>query len=128
MDHLSLAAELAVNTYPGRGIVLGRSEDGKSAVIAYFIMGRSANSRNRVFTAKDGGIITEAADPSKLEDPSLIIYAPGARAGQNNHRDQRRPDGYDIRPPAAGKALPRRCARAPLSRIPPTSRRASRAL
>ena len=76
MDHLSLAAELAVNTYPGRGIVLGRSEDGKSAVIAYFIMGRSANSRNRVFTAKDGGIITEAADPSKLEDPSLIIYAP----------------------------------------------------
>ena len=76
MDHLSLAAELAVNTYPGRGIVLGRSEDGKSAVIAYFIMGRSANSRNRVFTAKDGGIITEAADPSKLEDPALIIYAP----------------------------------------------------
>ena len=76
MDHLSLAAELAVNTYPGRGIVLGSSEDGKSAVIAYFIMGRSANSRNRVFTAKDGGIITEAADPSKLEDPSLIIYAP----------------------------------------------------
>ncbi|MFQ7005221.1 MAG: IMP cyclohydrolase, partial [Ruthenibacterium lactatiformans] len=56
--------------------MLGRSEDGKSAVIAYFIMGRSANSRNRVFTAKDGGIITEAADPSKLEDPSLIIYAP----------------------------------------------------
>ncbi len=76
MDHLSLAAELAVNTYPGRGIVLGRSEDGKHAVIAYFIMGRSANSRNRVFTEKDGGIITQAADPAKLEDPSLIIYAP----------------------------------------------------
>ncbi len=76
MDHLSLAAELAVNSYPGRGIVLGRSEDGKHAVIAYFIMGRSANSRNRVFTARDGGIITEAADPSKMEDPSLIIYAP----------------------------------------------------
>ena len=76
MDHLSLAAELAINAYPGRGIVIGRSEDGKSAVIAYFIMGRSANSRNRVFTAKDGGIITEAADPAKLEDPSLIIYAP----------------------------------------------------
>ena len=95
MDHLSLAAELAVNTYPGRGIVLGRSEDGKSAVIAYFIMGRSANSRNRVFTAKDGGIITEAADPSKLEDPSLIIYAP-VRV---------RPDGYDIRPPGRGQGL-----------------------
>ena len=76
MDHLSLAAELAVNSYPGRGIVLGRSEDGRHAVIAYFIMGRSANSRNRVFTARDGGIITEAADPSKMEDPSLIIYAP----------------------------------------------------
>lgn len=76
MDHLSLAAELAVNSYPGRGIVLGRSEDGRHAVIAYFIMGRSANSRNRVFTAREGGIITEAADPSKMEDPSLIIYAP----------------------------------------------------
>ena len=76
MDHLNLAAELAVNSYPGRGIVIGRSGDGKHAVIANFIMGRSQNSRNRVFTARDGGIITEAADPSKLEDPSLIIYAP----------------------------------------------------
>ncbi len=76
MDHLSLAAELAVNSYPGRGIVLGRSEDGAHAVIAYFIMGRSANSRNRVFTARHDGIITEAADPTKVEDPSLIIYAP----------------------------------------------------
>lgn len=76
MDHFSLAAELAVNPYPGRGIVLGRSEDGKHAVIAYFIMGRSANSRNRVFTPHDGGIVTQAADPSKMEDPSLIIYAP----------------------------------------------------
>ena len=76
MEHLSLAAELAVNSYPGRGIVIGRSDDGLRAVIAYFIMGRSANSRNRVFTEKDGGIITQAADPSKLEDPSLIIYAP----------------------------------------------------
>ena len=76
MDHLSLAAELAVNSYPGRGIVLGRSEDGAHAVIAYFIMGRSANSRNRVFTARHDGIITEAADPAKVEDPSLIIYAP----------------------------------------------------
>lgn len=76
MEHLSLAAELAMNRYPGRGIVLGRSEDGRHAVIAYFIMGRSANSRNRVFTAQHDGIITEAADPAKLEDPSLIIYAP----------------------------------------------------
>ena len=67
---------LAENTYPGRGILLGKSDDGLSAVIAYFIMGRSENSRNRVFTEKDGGIITEAADPEKLSDPSLIIYAP----------------------------------------------------
>ena len=72
----NLEVELKENTYPGRGIVIGESKDGKKAVTAYFIMGRSANSRNRVFTAKDGGIITEAADPSKLEDPSLIIYAP----------------------------------------------------
>lgn len=76
METLNLAAQLAVNTYPGRGIVLGLSADGKSAVLAYFIMGRSANSRNRVFTPAAGGIITEAADPAKLEDPSLIIYAP----------------------------------------------------
>lgn len=76
MEMLNLAAELAVNAYPGRGIVLGLSEDGKHAVIAYFIMGRSANSRNRVFTATHDGIITEAADPAKLEDPSLIIYSP----------------------------------------------------
>ena len=64
------------NSYPGRGLVLGRSADGKNAVAVYFIMGRSANSRNRVFTAHDGGIITEAADESKMIDPSLIIYAP----------------------------------------------------
>ena len=76
MENLNLAAELAINEYPGRGIVLGLSKDGKNAVIAYFIMGRSANSRNRVFTPANGGIITEAADPAKLEDPSLIIYAP----------------------------------------------------
>ena len=126
MDHLSLAAELAVNTYPGRGIVLGRSEDGKSAVIAYFIMGRSANSRNRVFTAKDGGIITEAADPSKLEDPSLIIYAPVRVLGKTTIVTNG--DQTDTITWPRARALPRRCARAPLSRIPPTSRRASRAL
>ena len=63
-------------TYPGRGIVIGRSCDGKKAVIAYFIMGRSSNSRNRVFVTEGAGIRTEAFDPSKMEDPSLIIYAP----------------------------------------------------
>ena len=64
------------NPYPGRGIVIGKSEDGKTAVTAYFIMGRSSNSRNRVFVEDGEGIRTEAFDPSKLEDPSLIIYAP----------------------------------------------------
>lgn len=67
---------LESNTYPGRGIMIGKTPDGKNAVIAYFIMGRSANSRNRVFEETDGGIITKAYDESKLEDPSLIIYAP----------------------------------------------------
>lgn len=76
MEMLSLEKELSENTYPGRGIVIGVSEDGKKAVTAYFIMGRSSNSRNRVFVTEGEGIITEAFDPSKLEDPSLIIYAP----------------------------------------------------
>src|SRR5699024_3984864 len=63
------------NTYVGRGIVIGKSLDGRSAVSAYFIMGRSANSRNRIFAEKDGVIYTEPFDASKVEDPSLIIYA-----------------------------------------------------
>ena len=63
------------NTYPGRGIVIGKSEDGKKAVFAYFIMGRSENSRNRVFKEEDGNVFTEPFDYSKVEDPSLIIYA-----------------------------------------------------
>lgn len=76
MKMLSLAQELADNAYPGRGIVIGRSKDGTKAVTAYFIMGRSSNSRNRIFAVEGEGIRTEAFDPSKLEDPSLIIYAP----------------------------------------------------
>ena len=76
MQTLSLEQELKNNAYPGRGIVIGRSMDGKKAVTAYFIMGRSSNSRNRVFAAEGEGIRTEAFDASKLEDPSLIIYAP----------------------------------------------------
>jgi IMP cyclohydrolase len=76
MEKLSLEKELTGNSYPGRGIVIGVSEDGKKAVTAYFIMGRSVNSRNRVFVTEGQGIRTEAFDPSKLEDPSLIIYAP----------------------------------------------------
>ena len=73
---VSLQQELASNSYPGRGIVIGKSNDGKYAVTAYFIMGRSSNSRNRVFVTEGEGIRTQAFDPSKLEDPSLIIYAP----------------------------------------------------
>lgn len=73
---LQLEQELKNNEYPGRGIVIGRSADGKYAVTAYFIMGRSSNSRNRVFETEGEGIRTQAFDPSKLEDPSLIIYAP----------------------------------------------------
>ena len=76
MKMLSLEQELKENAYPGRGIVIGRSEDGKKAVSAYFIMGRSSNSRNRIFAVEGEGIRTEAFDPSKLTDPSLIIYAP----------------------------------------------------
>lgn len=66
---------LAGNTYPGRGIMIGKTPDGKKAVTAYFIMGRSANSRNRIFTEKNGEVFTEPFDASKVEDPSLIIYA-----------------------------------------------------
>ncbi len=76
MEKRNLAQELAGNAYPGRGIVIGKSEDGKYAVTAYFIMGRSVNSRNRIFVEEGEGIRTQAYDPSKLEDPSLIIYAP----------------------------------------------------
>lgn len=76
MKKLDIYEELKNNDYPGRGIIIGKSEDGKKAVTAYFIMGRSQNSRNRVFVADGDGIRTEAHDPSKLEDPHLIIYAP----------------------------------------------------
>ena len=73
---------LRSNPYPGRGIVLGQTPDGKHAVTAYFIMGRSANSRNRIFVEEPDGIRTEAYDPSKLEDPSLIIYHPVRKFGR----------------------------------------------
>lgn len=76
MNMLSLENELKANAYPGRGIVIGKSPDGSKAVCAYFVMGRSTNSRNRIFVEDGAGIRTQAFDPSKLEDPSLIIYAP----------------------------------------------------
>jgi len=78
-----IAALLKGNTYPGRGIILGTSEDGETAVAAYFIMGRSVNSRNRVFVEETDGIRTEAFDPSKLSDPSLIIYHPVRQLGRS---------------------------------------------
>lgn len=76
MKLVMLNQELISNGYPGRGIVVGRSEDGRKAVAAYFIMGRSENSRNRIFVPDGEGIRTQAFDPSKMKDPSLIIYAP----------------------------------------------------
>lgn len=76
MEMISLEKELRGNAYPGRGIVIGKTPDGTKAVTAYFIMGRSENSRNRVFVEDKEGIRTQAFDPSKLTDPSLIIYAP----------------------------------------------------
>ena len=76
MEMLNIEKELKENAYPGRGIIIGKSADGTKAVTAYFIMGRSENSRNRVFVEEGEGIRTQAFDPSKLVDPSLIIYAP----------------------------------------------------
>ena len=84
MQTFDLNTLVRENAYPGRGIVLGLTPSGKEAVIAYFIMGRSANSRNRVFDPIPGGIRTMAADPAKLEDPSLIIYNPVLTLG-NSH-------------------------------------------
>ena len=78
----SMAERLSGNTYPGRGIVLGVTPDGKTAVAAYFIMGRSVNSRNRVFVQEPDGIRTEAFDPSLMKDPHLIIYHPVREAGR----------------------------------------------
>ena len=79
----SIGQYLEGNTYPGRGIIIGKSADGKSAVAAYFIMGRSSNSRNRIFAEKDGIVYTEPFDASKIEAPSLIIY-PAIREYENN--------------------------------------------
>ena len=76
MEIVSMEQELRSNAYPGRGIVIGKTPDGKRAAAAYFIMGRSENSRNRVFVEDGDGIRTQAFDPAKLTDPSLIIYAP----------------------------------------------------
>lgn len=83
MNLINLATELSNNTYPGRGIVLGLTPDGKKAAIGYFTMGRSVNSRNRIFIDNGDDLKNEAFDPSKLVDPSLIIYAPVRVIGNN---------------------------------------------
>ena len=79
----NIAEKLSTNTYPGRGIILGITPDGTKKVAAYFIMGRSVNSRNRIFKEEPDGISTEAFDPSLLEDPSLIIYHPVREVGDD---------------------------------------------
>jgi len=84
MAMFDLKSLLSENSYPGRGIVIGKSADGKSALIAYFIMGRSENSRNRIFERFDGGMRTKAFDESKLSDPHLIIYNPYLSAQGGN--------------------------------------------
>ena len=76
MNTQSLGTAVSRSTYPGRGIVMGFNEDGRHAVIAYFIMGRSENSRNRIFVEDVDGVRTQAHDPAKMKDPSLVIYAP----------------------------------------------------
>ena len=100
-----LAALLAGNPYPGRGIVLGKTADGKQSVAAYFIMGRGENSRNRVFVKEPDGIRTQAYDPAKLADPSLIIYHPVRADGPGPHRHQRGPDRHHPGLPGAGPSL-----------------------
>ena len=78
---VSIYEYLSANPYPGRGVAIGKTADGTKAVILYFIMGRSVNSRTRIFELTDDGIRTRAFDPSKLSDPSLIIYAPVRKVG-----------------------------------------------
>lgn len=81
MSIQNLETLLRGNSYPGRGIILGLSNDGKKSIVAYFIMGRSANSRNRIFVKTEDGIQTQAHDPSKMTDPSLVIYHPVRKCG-----------------------------------------------
>ena len=83
MQLLDLNTVLTNHPYPGRGIMLGRSADNRHAIIAYFIMGRSENSRNRIFEATEDGIRTKAFDESKMVDPSLIIYHPVRVVGED---------------------------------------------
>ena len=100
MEKIDLNAYLAGNEYPGRGIAVAMAPDGRQIFIGYFIMGRSANSRNRVFDPlpERGGICTMAADPAKLEDPSLIIYNPVLTLGSTHIVTNGEPDGPNWTP------------------------------
>ena len=97
MNCRDITTELSSNSYPGRGIILGRSGDGRRAVLIYFIMGRSPGSRNRIFAATEDGIRTVAFDPASLPDPSLYVYHPRSLLRRLHHCHQRRPDRYDPR-------------------------------
>ena len=123
MEPLNLYRLLESNPYPGRGIVLGRSADNRFAVAAYFIMGRSENSRNRIFVPTEDGIRTQAHDPSKMTDPSLIIYHPVRQAGRGSPTATRlTPSGITS---WRARPLPRLCTPGNLSRTPPTTPPAS---
>ena len=126
MEKMSLKNELSGNSYPGRGIIIGKSADGKHAITAYFIMGRSENSRNRVFVEDGEGIRTQAFDPSKLTDPSLIIYAPVRVLG--NKTIVTNGDQTDTIYELNSRLLSRRCAQENLSRTLQTIHRESQVL
>ena len=126
MEIFDLGALLRENSYPGRGIVLGRSADDKNAVIAYFIMGRSENSRNRIFSETEDGIRTEAFDPSKMVDPSLIIYHP-VRAFNGATIVTNGPTRF-VTVWQQARAILKRCAPVSLSRTARTTPRAFPAL
>ncbi len=128
MEKIDLNEYLASNEYPGRGIAVAKAPDGRQMFIGYFIMGRSENSRNRVFdpVPERGGICTMAADPAKLEDPSLIIYNPVLTLGKTHivtNGDQT-DTIYDRHEPRQ-ELCRQPCAPAPLSRTAPTTPPAS---
>ncbi len=126
MYQIDLASYLQNNSYPGRGVLLGMHQDGKHGVIAYFIMGRSENSRNRVFVAEGEDMKTQAFDPAKVVDPSLIIYYPVLDPALRHGGHQRRPDRHGVRRLAhRGALLARPAHPGPLSRMPTTTPPAS---
>jgi len=110
----SMAERLDGNTYPGRGIVLGVTPDGKKAVAAYFIMGRSVNSRNRVFIQEPDGIRTEAHDPALMKDPHLIIYHPVRELGNGLIVTNGEPDRHHLGVRRKGRKLGSRSADPPV--------------